>query len=475
VSATWIGWVLAAAGAEEIPWMQVEVLEVAPGLPEEGCSTRARVVSPGGREDASQPASAATETPPVDAGTMVEVDLAPGAVDAGLPPEWRERLHWDEPFEVSRVPPEPLRGNDADLRAVARVLVDMGRGDRAYRVSAWGASHVAGEFFTGEIRRILQDRYGDAGHGFVMPAPPWTGYRATDLNLCAGGTWAGDFHDRRGGRGDGKHGIAGADVESRDAASFGWVETTRTNPHGRAASRFDVIALRQPGGGNLRVTVSGGAPVSVPTAGETGPVGISVRVPDGPHRFTVDAEGGPVRLLGASVDREAVGVSVDAMGVSGRTASSWLAWDASLFSELLRWHPPDLAILAYGTNEANDRKLDEARYRETLRAVLRRFRAWLPATPCVLIGPSDRAKRVKGTRFVAWGPTEWVGRVQHEVGPEFGCATWNLQAAMGGPGAMLRWRTATPELGTADGIHLSVEGYKEVARRFVAALDGVGR
>lgn len=475
MTGAWLGGVLAAAAAGEPGWMQVQALDVAPGLPDEGCTTRARVVAPGGEEPPASPAATTAEAPPVAAGAMVEVDLAPGAADPGIPEEWRTRLHWDEPFDVSRIPQEPLRGSDGDLRAVGRVLVEMARADRAYRVSAWGASHVAGEFFTGEVRRILQDRFGDAGHGFVMPAPPWAGYRATDVNLCAAGTWAGDFHERRAGRGDGRHGIAGADVEPRAPGSFGWAETTRTNPHGREASRFDVVALRQPGGGSLRVSVHGGAPIEVPTGGEIGPVGISIRVPAGPHRFTVEGSGGPVRILGASLDREVPGVTVDAMGVSGRTASSWLHWDPSLVAAMLAWHPPDLAILAYGTNEANDRALDPERYRRTLRAVLARFRELLPSTPCVLIGPSDRAKRARTTRYLTWGPTEWVARVQREVGPEFGCATWDLQAAMGGPGAMLRWRSAAPELAAADLVHLSVEGYKEIARRFVAALDGLPR
>jgi lysophospholipase L1-like esterase len=177
-----------------------------------------------------------------------------------------------------------------------------------------------------------------------------------------------------------------------------------------------------------------------------------------------------VRLFGVNMERDTPGVVIDAMGVSGRTASSWLRWDEPLMDAYLERRKPDIAVLAYGTNEANDRKLTEAEYRETLRSVLTRMRRRLPDTPCVLIGPSDRARKIKGTTYAIWGPTAGIARIQREIGPEFGCVTWDLQEATGGPGSMLRWFSA--KLTAPDLIHFSAGGYQELARRFVAALDG---
>jgi hypothetical protein len=62
-----------------------------------------------------------------------------------------------------------------------------------------------------------------------------------------------------------------------------------------------------------------------------------------------------------------------------------------------------------------------------------------------------------------------VAAAQREVGQEFGCAAWDVQAATGGPGSVFRWREHQPALMAQDLLHFSAEGYKELARRFVDA------
>ena len=56
------------------------------------------------------------------------------------------------------------------------------------------------------------------------------------------------------------------------------------------------------------------------------------------------------------------------------------------------------------------------------------------------------------------------------VAKDAGCAYWSPRAAMGGEGAMLRWRRS--QLGHADGVHLTPEGYSKLADAFVTDLMG---
>lgn len=464
---------LAALGAEPA-WIVEYTVPATAGPPEDACGGAIQIASPGVARPAVPVAPAAAPSSPETAG-MLRYDLAPGAANDQLPAEIRARLGLGAPLDLHAIALEPLRGEPTDLARVRDVLALAARRERVTRLSFWGASHVAGEFFTGELRRVLQDRYGDAGHGFVMPAAPWTGYRASDINLCSRGPWVSDYDNRRGGRSDGLFGPGGISVEATTPESVGWVQTTKTNPHGRAASRLEVLFLRQPGGGTLNVTVDAGGPIPVSTAGPVGPGGAVLHVNDGPHRLTVSPAGdGPVRVFGVVLERDAPGIVVDAMGVSGRTASSWLHWDEPLMGAYLRRRTPDLVVLAYGTNEANDRSLTETEYRLTLRAVLARMRRLLPETACVLIGPSDRGRKIRGTVHAIWGPTAWVARAQREIAPEFGCVSWDLQEATGGPGSIFRWRTAEPSLAAGDLIHFSAAGYRELAGRFLAAMGPSG-
>lgn len=449
---------LSVALAAEPGWVQTFHLPATAGPPVEECDSRADVKAPRAKDlDDDKPPTTATaarpDTPAPE--PMPTVDTSKVVAR----------------YDVAAVPLEPLRGKDADIARVREVFVRAAAQRTTTRVSFWGASHVAGEFFTGQVRRLLQTRWGDAGHGFILPGPPWKGYRASDANLCASGTWLSDFVERRDGRDDGRHGPAGMDILAMPGA-FGWVQTTKTNPQGRSVSRFEVAFLREPGAGSLRLSVDGGEAVDVSAKGDTGPGLAVLHVADGPHRLQVSADG-PVRQYGVWMERDTPGIIVDAMGVSGRTASSWQKWDPALMQPFLDRKRPDLVVLAYGTNEANDKSLDPDKYAGSLRASLGRMRTLLPDVACVLVGPSDRGKKVKGSTYAIWSRTEWVARVQREVGPEFGCATWDLQAAMGGPGSMLQWYfNAEPKLAAGDLIHLSVDGYREVGTRFVAALTG---
>jgi lysophospholipase L1-like esterase len=351
------------------------------------------------------------------------------------------------------------------------VLDEAAAGRRLVRIAAWGASHVAGEYFTGELRRQLQTQGGDGGHGFVMPAAPWKGYRATDVNLCTTGNWVSDYVDREGSRRDGMLGPMGISVEASTPESSAWVQTTRTNPQGRSVSRFEVMYLKQPAGGHVDLVVDNAPRVQLSTKGATGPGVALIEVADGPHRLTLTPTGdGPVRLFGVNMERPGPGVVVDAAGVIGRTAASWLEWNEPLQAAYLGRRRIDLAILAYGTNEANDPRLDAERYREQLRGVLRRMRSVLPAAACLLVGPSDRGKKTTGNVYVIWSRTQWVAQVQREVGPEFGCVTWDLQAATGGPGSVYRLRELTPAFMAPDLIHFTAEGYRELARRLLGAV-----
>lgn len=469
-------WGGGTARASEPSWVQSYTVPPTSGPPAEGCATTVSSRAP------STPTTAATggTTPPAPAPeSMLPYDTTPGALNPQLPDPLRVALQLGRPYDLASVPLEPLQGNATDIarvRDVIRAAGEAPRTGRTVRVAAWGASHVAGEFLTGELRRRLQDRGGDGGHGFVMPAAPWKGYRASDVNLCTRGAWASDYDGRDGGHDDGRLGPMGISVEASTPASSGWVQTTTSNTHGRSVSRFEVLFLRQPNGGSVDLVVDGAPAVRVETAADTtGPGAAVLHVADGPHRLTVTPAGdGPVRLFGVQMERDAPGVVVDAAGVVGKTMSSWLRWDEALQGAFLSRHPPDLAILAYGTNEANDRHLTPDRYRDELRTTLARMRRVLPASACLLVGPSDRGKKVSGTSYVIWSRTEWVARVQREVAPEFGCASWDLQGASGGPGSIFRWREQIPPLAAADLLHFSAEGYRELARRLLAAMEPAG-
>jgi len=381
-------------------------------------------------------------------------------------------------YDAAALPPQPLEGPPEVLARIADVL-RRGDADEAVRLSFWGASHTGGDFWTGRIRHALQERWGDGGHGFVLPAALYRGHRASDINLCRTDGWMSDWHSKANAHKDGMLGFGGMSVASGDPRDFGWVETARSVKYGRSVSRFEVYVLKQRGGGTLQLTVDGGEPVAVATGtdGEPSMVRVTVRTSPGPHRLQVAPAGdGPVRVFGVSMEAEGTGVIVDSIGIRGREARDWLAWEPTQFEQGLAALAPDLVVLAYGTNEAADQGYTMEEYRADLTAVLTRLRVAAPAdeVPCVLAGPSDRGWKVGGERYAIWDRTGPVAQVQREVAAEHGCAFWDWQAAMGGPGSMIGWYYADPQLAAGDLIHHTGKGYRWIADRFLAALEGAG-
>ncbi len=258
-------------------------------------------------------------------------------------------------MSVDTIPQVGLEGDDA-VRARLAAVWDRADAGEPVRLSFFGASHTGGDYWTGHLRRRLQDRWGDRGHGFILPAPLYAGYRGQDVNLCATHGWQGAWVGRTGGPDDGLYGFMGGSVRTDQAGAFGWLETTRENPHGRAFSRLDLFALAAPEAGSVTLDVDGQVSHTVSLAAPAPRLArVRLGVEDGAHRVRVTAVGdGEVRLFGASLERDGPGVIVDAMGIRGRTARTWRAWDPSLLAAGLSALGPDVVVLAYGTNEAAD-------------------------------------------------------------------------------------------------------------------------
>ena len=271
--------------------------------------------------------------------------------------------------------------------------------------------------------------------------------------------------------------MGGASLSSSDPLDFSWLQTTTSNPHGRRIDHVDLYSLGQPGGGTVVVTVDDAPPQEFSTDRPGNELLLHrLSFPEGAHRVRWAPKGdGEVRLFGASAEREGTGVIVDAIGIRGREARTWLEWDPSLFGPGLASLDPDLVVLAYGTNEANDGNYTMEQYAEDLSGVLDRLHAAVPGAACLLVGPSDRGRKVSKDVYAIWDRTRPVADTQKRVAIQHGCGFWDWQAATGGEGSMVAWSLLQPAFGAKDLIHFSREGYIWSAERLLAAMDELAR
>ena len=451
---------LLVAHAAEPSWVTRFVFPHAAGPPADRCPPPL-VVPPA-------PRAVRPEVEDIRTRGMVRIDLAPGAANAEIPADLR--AHALAPADPTALPAVPVEGAPDVVRRIREVLARAAT--RPVRVAMWGDSLTAADRLPSALRRALQATYGDAGRGFVLPAAPWPAWNPVDLERCSTGLWHAESERTATARKDGLYGPGGVSLEASEAEATSWMQT----PAGLSVSRFEVAYLAQPGGGRLRAQVDSEPPLMVATAADTvGPGLLRLDVPDGRHRLTLTVVGdGPVRIFGVTLDRDTPGVVVDGMGVGGSTAGDWAKWSEPLMAPFLARRPPELVLLAYGTNDSAANKMTPDRYRAELRAQLETMRRQLPDAACVLVTPADRGQKVIGTTFAVWSPLDWVIRIQEEEAPAFGCATWSMRRAMGGVGSAFGWRLAQPPLMGADLLHPTPAGYEELGRRLAAALMAAG-
>jgi lysophospholipase L1-like esterase len=152
---------------------------------------------------------------------------------------------------------------------------------------------------------------------------------------------------------------------------------------------------------------------------------------------------------------------VDTLGISGTRAANWLTWDEAIWAEQVKLRNPALVTLAYGTNETSDEHQPIERYERDLERVLIRLKRAAPGASCLLIGPADVAKKVRGvwTKRRRLGP---VIEVQRRLALAHGCGFWDARRSMG-DGGIARWHRAAPRMAAADHIHLTRRGYVKIA------------
>ncbi len=335
------------------------------------------------------------------------------------------------------------------------------------RVAHYGDSSIATDLWTYDLRRALQQRFGDGGHGFVLISRGTMPYHHRDMRHRASGAWGLQEIVKQQSR-DGFYGYGGVAYRPTGGAfaSFG---TDDRGPVGGAASRFLLYYLRQPQGGTIQLRVDEGAPELVSTAGEWGSGVHVVEVPDGPHELELRAHAGRLRLFGVALERDGPGVVYDSLGLVGARARRLLHYDPEHLNEQLELRDPHLVVLGFGGNEADDPIQRMPRYGPEYEEMLRLMRGD-EQRPCLVLAPLDQAGRDRFGRIATMETVPLIVAAQRRAAARQGCAFFNTFEAMGGEGSMRRWAQARPRLGLTDYRHATPAGYAVLARMLYKAL-----
>ena len=333
----------------------------------------------------------------------------------------------------------------------------------------YGDSPTTADLITGDIREILQERFGDAGHGFNLGAKPWAWYGHRNVDISDKG-WASSQKDATG---VGKmkqavYGLGGAIFSGGEGA-----QTTYTlkDAAGAPPTAVDVQYLAAPGSGTFTISAGDDEVATVSTdSPATSPSSRLATLPAGTSKVKLAVTSGTVKLFGVDFRRGNRGVLYDSLGLNGATTTELSrTFDPDAWKAELQHAKPSLIVINYGTNESQFGGLVTTLDKE-LRLAIDKARAAAPGVPVLIMSPMDRGEH-GGLSDIHTNPAiPQIVAIQQKVAAETHCAFFNTFAAMGGDGTMARWYAAKPRLITADLIHPTPDGAVIVARLFVDNL-----
>jgi|WetSurMetagenome_2_1015567.scaffolds.fasta_scaffold04744_3 lysophospholipase L1-like esterase len=381
------------------------------------------------------------------------------------------------PLDLSKLPLTPIEDPagalDPFFAALGALEHPPSDSVRIVRILHFGDSHVEADLWTGEIRRLLQARFGDGGVGYVMPGKPWRFFRHT-LAKSTGTGWlpVGVGKDP----GDGFVGLSaaaiapGPKVQPAGVLAPGATYEVQVGlPSGPAPLALWVdgeCAFAGPVGEGYEIPGDGLAQEVRPLPSDPCQSVVFLRgstiVPDMPHDVSLQPlQGGDLRLLGMEFESGRSGVLYEPLGIIGAEVSNLDKWRPEVRRILLDHTAPGLIVVSYGTNEMGQNDFSEEDYLALCGRIIADLRRDAPGVPLLVTGPIDRdARRSRLKGVVKTNEPEVVDALRRAA-LENGAAFWDARAAMGGEGSIVAWRAAG--LAQADYVHLTAPGYDKLA------------
>jgi len=329
-----------------------------------------------------------------------------------------------------------------------------------------GDSHVLGNFMTHEVRRRLQNAFGDAGRGLVFPYKLAGSNGPRDYLIETNAQWYGSNCQRN------------LDVATPFGVSGFLLENYSQT--GRLS-----IRLRDTSTAETRLFTK----LTVFHREDDGPVEMAVQDDltnqkallyqqdayfrsfyfDRPvsqatvefSRTPSENSGGRIALDGIMLETEMAGVVYHSIGVNGAKFSDFVR--ARYFARQLADLNPDLIVLSFGTNEAQGKLTANFVYQQ-MGELVDQIKKYAPNAYFLLTTPAD--SYLKGRGF-----NPYMGPICADIrrfARENGYALWDLFGLAGGERSAQNWKTSG--LMAHDSVHYSKTGYAVQGKLFYRAM-----
>ena len=353
------------------------------------------------------------------------------------------------------------------MKAFYEALINRNSLGRPVRIAYFGDSFIEADIMTGDLRTLLQQKFGGSGVGYVPIASTLSGYRTTVLHSFHG--WS-------------SHAVTDSvffDRKRQDISNHYFVPCTgayvtlkgKRNGNYSDSCAISTVYFQTNDSICLSASVNGrdfrrfafGGDSLMQSASVIGNIkSVSWKVEK------VDSMYAPT-FYAVTMDPTS-GIVLDNFSTRGSSGQQLLKIPSAVLKQYDRLRTYDLIVLQYGLNVATEQGVNYTYYQESMVKVVNYLKKVFPQASILIVGVGDRNYRSEtGELFTMPGVKNLI-RFQKALAAETHVAFWNLFEAMGGEGSMAKLVHQKPALANYDYTHINFRGGKHIANLLFETL-----
>ncbi len=357
---------------------------------------------------------------------------------------------------ASPVPGDSIVGMKQFLTALKELKAGK---RRKVRIAYFGDSMIEGDLITGDLRDSLQHYFGGGGVGFVPVTSVVASFRTTILHTFST-DWK-DYHYKNSPPSNVTLGLSG---HTFYPGGNSWVKYSPVRKP--LLDKFSEVSVLYGAAESGTVTIndkaytlSGNQPVNR----------LDLQQDSGTASVVIRNTGSAMPFYGVCFEN-GDGIYVDNYSFRGISGVELGHLSASMIRRMQQERPYDLVVMHYGANVLFRPELtDYSWYERPMKKVMDSLRQDLPSTSFLIIGTADKSYR-KADKYITAPGVEALLKVQHNLAAGHGTAYWNLFAAMGGEGAMVKWVEGDTVMANKDYTHFNRTGAAKVGSLLYKAI-----
>ncbi len=334
--------------------------------------------------------------------------------------------------------------------------------DSVFTIVHFGDSHIQGDYFSGEIRRILQEEFGDAGHGIYFPYSLCKSWGPKGLQSASNGEWTyshilkPDLTN--------KVGLAGYELSTltKDASlNFQFTENFKDSPANRLKIWYGMDSSSQDFHLNDKFIVQDDQKFKNDWGVRTYSSKEAIKGFD-LSLMAGNTSNTNFSFYGFELLKQApIGINYHHCGVVGAQFTH-LINNADLVLEQLAYLSPDILLFSFGTNEAYG-NIDTVKYFNSINNFFSKLNQLFPTTAIIITTAPD-------TRSQGKVPPSQVNVNNQliKLSKTQDLSVFDLNKAMGGWGSLTNWYKS--KLTLDDKLHFNAAGYSLQGKMFSLAL-----